>query len=167
MVGRRKAFRESSSPSIQILQNLRSSPSSARRCHLLPGGSALVAEWPRDQCDNYCGMAGSPWISLRHRLPAAQFLHVHVHLLRHPCHHVALPVPQLLQGPSENSVLDWCVHMLQEGFPGAVIILGMVEKAVFYSEYATMNNSGESVEGLIEVGRENTHNFSSPKSSQP
>jgi len=33
---------------------------------------------------------------------------------------------------------------------GAVIIVGMVEKAVFYAEYANMNAVGESVEGLIE-----------------
>jgi hypothetical protein len=33
---------------------------------------------------------------------------------------------------------------------GAVIIVGMVEKAVFYAEYANMNDAGESVEGLIE-----------------
>ncbi|KAE9556109.1 hypothetical protein FO519_000743 [Halicephalobus sp. NKZ332] len=33
---------------------------------------------------------------------------------------------------------------------GAVIIVGMVEKAVFYAEYANMNEIGESVEGLIE-----------------
>ena len=36
---------------------------------------------------------------------------------------------------------------------GAVIIVGMVEKAVFYAEYANMNAVGESVEGLIEVFR--------------
>lgn len=36
-------------------------------------------------------------------------------------------------------------------FIGVVIILGMVEKAVFYSEYSAMNNTGESVDGLIEV----------------
>lgn len=34
---------------------------------------------------------------------------------------------------------------------GAVILLGMVEKAVFYSEYATMNATGTSVDGAIEV----------------
>uniref|UniRef100_A0A915C832 Transmembrane protein 87A n=1 Tax=Parascaris univalens TaxID=6257 RepID=A0A915C832_PARUN len=34
---------------------------------------------------------------------------------------------------------------------GAVIIVGMVEKAMFYSEYDTMNNNGVSVEGFIEA----------------
>uniref|UniRef100_A0AC34Q679 Transmembrane protein 87A n=1 Tax=Panagrolaimus sp. JU765 TaxID=591449 RepID=A0AC34Q679_9BILA len=34
---------------------------------------------------------------------------------------------------------------------GAVIIIGMIEKAVFYAEYANMNDVGESVEGLIEL----------------
>uniref|UniRef100_A0A7E4ULE5 Transmembrane receptor, eukaryota n=1 Tax=Panagrellus redivivus TaxID=6233 RepID=A0A7E4ULE5_PANRE len=33
---------------------------------------------------------------------------------------------------------------------GAVIVVGMVEKAVFYAEYSNMNDKGESVEGLIE-----------------
>uniref|UniRef100_F1L0U6 Transmembrane protein 87A n=1 Tax=Ascaris suum TaxID=6253 RepID=F1L0U6_ASCSU len=34
---------------------------------------------------------------------------------------------------------------------GAVIIVGMIEKAMFYSEYETMNNNGVSVEGFIEA----------------
>ncbi|CAJ0575082.1 unnamed protein product, partial [Mesorhabditis spiculigera] len=34
---------------------------------------------------------------------------------------------------------------------GGVIVLGMIEKAFFYSEYATMNNSGESVDGVIQL----------------
>ncbi|CAJ0947105.1 unnamed protein product, partial [Mesorhabditis belari] len=34
---------------------------------------------------------------------------------------------------------------------GGVIILGMVEKAMFYSEYSTMNNYGENVDGVIEA----------------
>ncbi|GMT36853.1 hypothetical protein PFISCL1PPCAC_28150 [Pristionchus fissidentatus] len=34
---------------------------------------------------------------------------------------------------------------------GVVIIFGMVEKAVFYSEYQAMNNTGESVDGLIQM----------------
>ncbi|WKY16729.1 hypothetical protein Q1695_001389 [Nippostrongylus brasiliensis] len=34
---------------------------------------------------------------------------------------------------------------------GAVIILGMIEKAFFLAEYSTMNNSGRSVEGVLEL----------------
>uniref|UniRef100_A0A914HNY0 Transmembrane protein 87A n=1 Tax=Globodera rostochiensis TaxID=31243 RepID=A0A914HNY0_GLORO len=34
---------------------------------------------------------------------------------------------------------------------GAVILVGMVEKAVFYAEYSNMNETGKSIEGLIEV----------------
>ncbi|KHN72869.1 Transmembrane protein 87B [Toxocara canis] len=34
---------------------------------------------------------------------------------------------------------------------GAVIIVGMIEKAMFYSEYETMNNNGVSVDGFIEA----------------
>lgn len=34
---------------------------------------------------------------------------------------------------------------------GVVIIFGMVEKAVFYSEYQGMNQTGESTDGLIQV----------------
>ncbi|KAH7732360.1 Protein C52B9.4 [Aphelenchoides avenae] len=34
---------------------------------------------------------------------------------------------------------------------GAVILIGMVEKAVFYAEYTNMNETGQSVEGLIEM----------------
>ncbi|KAI1718291.1 lung seven transmembrane receptor domain-containing protein [Ditylenchus destructor] len=34
---------------------------------------------------------------------------------------------------------------------GAVILIGMIEKAVFYAEYANMNESGQSIEGLLEV----------------
>lgn len=34
---------------------------------------------------------------------------------------------------------------------GAVIMVGMVEKAVFYAEYSNMNESGRSIEGLIEL----------------
>ncbi|VDO52929.1 unnamed protein product [Haemonchus placei] len=34
---------------------------------------------------------------------------------------------------------------------GAVIILGMIEKAFFLAEYSTMNNSGRSVEGVLEA----------------
>lgn len=36
-------------------------------------------------------------------------------------------------------------------FLGAVIVVGMIEKAVFYTEYSNMNLSGESIEGLLEV----------------
>lgn len=36
-------------------------------------------------------------------------------------------------------------------FQGAVIIIGMVEKTMFYSEYATMNMNGSTVDGFIEV----------------
>ncbi|EYC34168.1 hypothetical protein Y032_0001g285 [Ancylostoma ceylanicum] len=34
---------------------------------------------------------------------------------------------------------------------GAVIILGMIEKAFFLAEYSTMNSSGRSVEGVLEL----------------
>lgn len=34
---------------------------------------------------------------------------------------------------------------------GGVIMIGLVEKAVFYEEYSNMNETGESVEGLLEV----------------
>lgn len=34
---------------------------------------------------------------------------------------------------------------------GAVILIGMIEKAVFYVEYSNMNNTGSSIEGLLEV----------------
>ncbi|KJH46017.1 leucine Rich repeat-containing domain protein [Dictyocaulus viviparus] len=34
---------------------------------------------------------------------------------------------------------------------GAVIFLGMIEKAFFLAEYSTMNNSGHSVEGILEL----------------
>lgn len=34
---------------------------------------------------------------------------------------------------------------------GAVIVLGMVEKAFFLSEYATMNDTGSSIDGVLEV----------------
>ncbi|CAI2356948.1 unnamed protein product [Caenorhabditis sp. 36 PRJEB53466] len=34
---------------------------------------------------------------------------------------------------------------------GAVIVLGMVEKAFFLSEYATMNDTGSSIDGILEV----------------
>lgn len=34
---------------------------------------------------------------------------------------------------------------------GAVIIVGMIEKAVFYAEYSNMNLTGESIEGLLEL----------------
>ncbi|VDN59404.1 unnamed protein product [Dracunculus medinensis] len=34
---------------------------------------------------------------------------------------------------------------------GAVIIIGMVEKTMFYSEYATMNMNGSTVDGFIEI----------------
>ncbi|KAF7634810.1 hypothetical protein Mgra_00005703 [Meloidogyne graminicola] len=34
---------------------------------------------------------------------------------------------------------------------GAVILIGMIEKAVFYAEYSNMNQSGKSVEGLLEL----------------
>ncbi|XGW33641.1 hypothetical protein V3C99_017780 [Haemonchus contortus] len=34
---------------------------------------------------------------------------------------------------------------------GAVIVLGMIEKAFFLAEYSTMNNSGRSVEGVLEL----------------
>ena len=30
-------------------------------------------------------------------------------------------------------------------------MIGMVEKAVFYAEYSNMNQTGKSVEGLLEV----------------
>lgn len=36
-------------------------------------------------------------------------------------------------------------------FLGGVIIIGMIEKAVFYAEYSNMNLTGESIEGLLEV----------------
>ena len=45
----------------------------------------------------------------------------------------------------------WNKLRYYEWFIGAVIIVGMIEKAVFYAEYANMNDAGESVEGLIEV----------------
>src|SRR3954447_21745492 len=34
---------------------------------------------------------------------------------------------------------------------GGVIVVGLVEKTVFYAEYANMNETGRSVEGLIEL----------------
>ncbi|KAL3078381.1 hypothetical protein niasHS_012042 [Heterodera schachtii] len=34
---------------------------------------------------------------------------------------------------------------------GAVILVGMVEKAVFYAEYSNMNETGKSIDGLIEL----------------
>ncbi|CAK5064183.1 unnamed protein product [Meloidogyne enterolobii] len=34
---------------------------------------------------------------------------------------------------------------------GAVIMIGMIEKAVFYAEYSNMNQTGKSVEGLLEL----------------
>uniref|UniRef100_A0A183D5R4 VanZ domain-containing protein n=1 Tax=Gongylonema pulchrum TaxID=637853 RepID=A0A183D5R4_9BILA len=34
---------------------------------------------------------------------------------------------------------------------GAVIVIGMIEEAMFYSEYATVNDDGTSVHGFIEV----------------
>ncbi|VDK46652.1 unnamed protein product [Cylicostephanus goldi] len=39
-----------------------------------------------------------------------------------------------------------CMHVT-----GAVIILGMIEKAFFLAEYSTMNTSGRSVEGVLEL----------------
>lgn len=36
-------------------------------------------------------------------------------------------------------------------FSGGVIVLGMVEKAFFLSEYATMNDTGSSIDGILEV----------------
>ena len=32
-----------------------------------------------------------------------------------------------------------------------MILVGMIEKAVFYAEYANMNDTGSSIEGLLEV----------------
>lgn len=34
---------------------------------------------------------------------------------------------------------------------GAVIVVGMIEKGMFYSEYAAMNEEGSTVHGFIEV----------------
>uniref|UniRef100_A0A915DS34 Transmembrane protein 87A n=1 Tax=Ditylenchus dipsaci TaxID=166011 RepID=A0A915DS34_9BILA len=34
---------------------------------------------------------------------------------------------------------------------GAVILVGMIEKAVFYEEYANMNETGRSIQGLLEL----------------
>lgn len=34
---------------------------------------------------------------------------------------------------------------------GFVIIVGLLEKALFYAEYENMNNTGKSLEGLIEA----------------
>uniref|UniRef100_A0A1I7WYP7 GpcrRhopsn4 domain-containing protein n=1 Tax=Heterorhabditis bacteriophora TaxID=37862 RepID=A0A1I7WYP7_HETBA len=44
---------------------------------------------------------------------------------------------------------------------GAVIVLGMVEKAFFLSEYSTMNTTGRSIEGIIEILKYNLFIFSS------
>lgn len=66
---------------------------------------------------------------------------------------------KLLQGHSSDSVLDRYGNDFDSNVPlrhksirlGAVIILGMIEKAFFLAEYSTMNNSGRSVEGVLEV----------------
>lgn len=67
---------------------------------------------------------------------------------------MADPLYSTLQRHFEDPILDR--FMKTESFgqinvSGAVIILGMVEKAVFYSEYSTMNKYGENVDGVIEV----------------
>ncbi|VDP08210.1 unnamed protein product [Heligmosomoides polygyrus] len=64
----------------------------------------------------------------------------------------------LSQG-SSDSVLDRYGNDFDSNVPlrhksirlGAVIILGMIEKAFFLAEYSTMNNSGRSVEGVLEL----------------
>ena len=74
--------------------------------------------------------------------------------LRSAGHQLAGGLFAPLERLASNPILDWSVSKpfsnLSE-LSGAVIMIGMIEKAVFYAEYSNMNATGQSIEGLIEA----------------
>lgn len=47
------------------------------------------------------------------------------------------------------SFLNWRDLLRIQFWIGAVIFLGMIEKAVFYAEYQSINSTGQSVKGAV------------------
>ncbi len=63
-----------------------------------------------------------------------------------------IQVPEMDVGPNVLNFPDIkTIHCTSFDVLGAVILVGMIGKAVFYEEYQTMNTIGISVEGAIEV----------------